>query len=686
MSKSGKKKRTRSKRQPKKAHQQRNSSTSKPRKVWSRCRFCGKSFAIDKSSNTHGTNKKLKLCSECSNRLEKHAKETYKREQQNSPSNQKTKKPDIPRSLFRRHEKLVRCPQCNSRVRHDRLEKHLEKIHGQQALSSKAKAKKTHKQQVPSKKSSRHVQTANKSNNDFYSNEQASANNRIRNRKGAIKGGSIQETLALFGHNKFNPGQEKAINSILAGHDLLVVLPTGSGKSLIYQVAAYHLPGTILVISPLIALMKDQVDKLTSLEIPAIFINSSLSSQEQEQRLTRMANGEYKLVYVAPERLRQYSFLETIKNIKIGLLTVDEAHCISQWGHDFRPDYLHIADFRQSIGNPNVVALTATATPKVKKEIKQLLHIPSAKEVTTGFDRPNIRLEVVSAQSAYKQRQQKLAILAKILEGWDETKGSIICYVGRRRDAAFVAWFFQKGLSLHAGYYHAGLESSQREAIQDDFITGKLPIVVATNAFGMGIDRSDVRMVIHHTMPGSLEAYYQEVGRAGRDGKPAKAILLYNERDRELQEYFIESSTLSYDDLARLHNALREHVGIEGWINPDQLTRELQFDKEGVKVRVGLQRLEEGGMVEQGTYEGLERLVCVHDWSDQEAREIVEQLQKYRKQREEQLEKMVAYASNENKCRRQMLLEHFGEKIKENKLDSCCDVCARSGGHGRLQC
>ena len=336
-------------------------------------------------------------------------------------------------------------------------------------------------------------------------------------------------------------------------------MPTGSGKSLIYQMAGLLNKGTTIIISPLISLMKDQVDKLNRRNIPATFINSTLSTSEKDERLQGVVRGKYKLVYVSPERLRQYFFCEEITRVRVDLLVVDEAHCISQWGHDFRPDYLHIADFRRKVGDPVTAAFTATATPRVQADIKKLLELQKCEKLTLGLDRPNIRFDVLPLNSTFKRHEQKLVILGNLLQKWQDE--ATIIYVGTRRDAETVSWFLRKKLVLPARHYHAGMEMAERNGVQEAFLSGKLPITVATNAFGMGIDRPDVRRVIHHTIPGSIEAYYQEAGRAGRDGQPAKALLLYNPMDRRLQDFFIDSSQLRYSDLRNLYNTLKQRAG-----------------------------------------------------------------------------------------------------------------------------
>jgi ATP-dependent DNA helicase RecQ len=314
---------------------------------------------------------------------------------------------------------------------------------------------------------------------------------------------------AHFNFPAFRPGQAEAIQQVLHGRHTLVVMPTGSGKSLIYQLAALQLPGVTLVISPLIALMKDQVDSLTRRSIAATYINSTLTASDQTDRLRALSEGRCKIVLVAPERLRSRAFREALSHIPISLLTVDEAHCLSQWGHDFRPDYLHIADARDHFHAPIVLALTATATPRVQDDVIQMLGLEHAERIVTGFNRPNLTLEVFSTPDV----KAKLNFLRDFLV---QTEGGGIIYTGTRRDAEEVADFVREVARVEVAFYHGSLDAETRTRVQDAFMAGDLPIVVATNAFGMGIDRPDVRFVLHYAVSGTLEAYYQEAGRRTR--------------------------------------------------------------------------------------------------------------------------------------------------------------------------
>jgi len=339
---------------------------------------------------------------------------------------------------------------------------------------------------------------------------------------------------ARFGFPDFRPGQERAVTSVLAGRDTLVVLPTGGGKSVCYQIPALLLPGITVVVSPLISLMKDQVDALTARGIPATFVNSTLSSGEVSERMARVARGDVKMLYVAPERFDVGSAAERLKEVGVSLLAIDEAHCISEWGHDFRPSYLRVAQVRERLGWPPVVALTATATQHVRTDIARQLRFQNAETIITGFDRTNLRYHVIPT----KTDADKDAALISVLR---EHEGVAIVYASTRRNVEKVTRTLEQA-RISALAYHAGLDDAHRHDVQNAFMNGDVRAIVATNAFGMGIDKANVRVVVHHAMPGTLEAYYQEAGRAGRDGKQSEVYLLHAFPDRFTHEFFIKGA------------------------------------------------------------------------------------------------------------------------------------------------
>jgi ATP-dependent DNA helicase RecQ len=355
-----------------------------------------------------------------------------------------------------------------------------------------------------------------------------------------------------FGFSDFREGQREVITAVLEGKDTVVVMPTGSGKSLCYQLPAMMFSGATLVVSPLIALMKDQVDALRVRGLPATFINSSLAEREQWARIDALRQGQFKLVYVAPERFRSKRFLDALKSIAVSLFAVDEAHCISTWGHDFRPDYLRLKGVIQALNETRegiqTVALTATATPYVRSDIIQQLGLREPQTFVSGFDRPNLTIDVVHTE----KEREKVARIKRLAKTYD---GSGIIYAATRKAVEQVALQLQgQGLSVSA--YHAGMGDAARVRAQEDFMTGRTQMIVATNAFGMGIDKPDIRFVAHYQMPGSIEAYYQEIGRAGRDGLPSSCVLLFNYADKNTHDFFIEGSYPSAEVVRDVYDAL----------------------------------------------------------------------------------------------------------------------------------
>ena len=344
---------------------------------------------------------------------------------------------------------------------------------------------------------------------------------------------------------------------MLAGRDAMAIMPTGQGKSLCYQFPSTLLPGLTLVISPLIALMQDQVAAMRQRKIAAAAFHSGLTGLEKSRVMQDLSQKRLQLLYLAPERMQHEGFLRLLRSLWVSLLVVDEAHCISQWGHDFRPDYLKIGRLRQELTNPPCLALTATATTRVQTDLCTRLSLRGPFRLVTGFRRGNLALSVRCCHS----RQEKLDTLAHLVR--ETAKGTILIYCATRRGVEEVAeWLGQFHQSV--GYYHAGLSDEERQHVHDEFRQGDLRILAATNAFGMGIDKPDVRLVVHFDIPGSIEAYYQEAGRAGRDGRPAACWLLFHERDLATQEYFIQQAAKDSQDAgraARMKTLLQEMLG-----------------------------------------------------------------------------------------------------------------------------
>jgi RecQ family ATP-dependent DNA helicase len=397
----------------------------------------------------------------------------------------------------------------------------------------------------------------------------------------------------FFGFEAFREGQGEVVESILAGHDTVVVMPTGGGKSLCFQLPALMRDGVTVVVSPLIALMKDQVDALHARGLPATFINSSLDFEEQKERIAGVRQGRFKLLYVAPERFRSNHFVETLKNAHISLFAVDEAHCISAWGHDFRPDYLRLQSFRTAIGRPQTVALTATATPYVRADIIEQLKLDEPRAFVSGFDRPNLSLGVVHTE----KEREKYARIRQLAEEYRGQSG--IVYTSTRKSVEQITRKLLDARLSVVGY-HAGMTDEERVRAQEDFMSGGAQVIVATNAFGMGIDKPDIRFVVHFHLPGSIEAYYQEIGRAGRDGGQSVCLLLFNYADKRTQDYFIEGSYPPPELIAKVYEALVS----TGQQRIELSTREIAA-RAGVRNEMAVQSalitLEKAGHIERGT-------------------------------------------------------------------------------------
>ncbi|HEY3613680.1 MAG TPA: RecQ family ATP-dependent DNA helicase, partial [Gaiellales bacterium] len=465
----------------------------------------------------------------------------------------------------------------------------------------------------------------------------------------------------LFGHASFRPGQQEAVEAAFAERDALVVMPTGSGKSLCYQLPGLALDGLTIVISPLVALMRDQGDALAAAGHGAArVLNASLPPGEAAAVLAALADGACTLVLVAPERFGDARFRSAIAGREIPLFAVDEAHCLSEWGHDFRPDYLRLADARDAVGARCTMALTATATPRVADDIRRALRLRDPLEVRTGVDRPNLTFDVAAVQG----ERARLALLTAGLA--DAGSRPAIVYAGTRNRCDDVAGHL-RAAGLPAEAYHAGLGAAERDARQARFMTSRDGVIVATTAFGMGVDKADVRSVWHWSLPASLEGYYQESGRAGRDGAPARCVLLHSPSDRGLVAHFIRRSEVGRDDVNGLLALIAERSDGDGRFavalgGLGDRARALV----AVAERVGAVELEPGRVDEA---RGTLRLRAV---GHRRASEVESASRHFARRRWDALEAISAYAAAAE-CRRAVLLRHFRDEHPPAPRGRCCD-------------
>jgi ATP-dependent DNA helicase RecQ len=473
---------------------------------------------------------------------------------------------------------------------------------------------------------------------------------------------SPEGLLARFGLESFRPGQREAVQAALDGRDSLVVMPTGGGKSLCYQLPALAEIGLVVVVSPLIALMSDQWRRLEEAGVPATMLASGMADGHNEAGLRGIESGESALVLAAPERFASGAFRRALASRKVGLFVVDEAHCVAEWGHDFRPDYLRLGEAIDNLGRPAVMAATATATPQVAREIAARLGLRDPVSVRSGFDRPNLTFDVASVEGKGAVARKRAALMHVL--GREESLPAIV-YCGTRKDTdSLAAELEQAGMAAVA--YHAGMTPEQRRASQEAFMSGSADVVVATNAFGMGVDKADVRTVIHWALPTSLEAYYQEAGRGGRDGRPGRAMLLASRMDLGRLIRFIKERETSVADV-------RAYVGrLRGMAGGDEVLA-IGHGQLGERDRVLLSIAERAGAVElqPGGPEGL----LVRLTGQGSPRAAAESIRAARERSWDSYRSIERYSSEGERCRRRQILDHFGDEEPTAPTGRCCDVC-----------
>jgi ATP-dependent DNA helicase RecQ len=473
-----------------------------------------------------------------------------------------------------------------------------------------------------------------------------------------------------LGYHDLRPGQLETIRLILAGHDTLSVMPTGSGKSAIYQIAATFIQGPTVIVSPLIALQKDQLESIRASSLAeAAIVNSNVRAADKREAFEKLETGDLEFLFLAPEQLANEDTMSKLLANPPTLFVVDEAHCMSEWGHDFRPEYGRLGKFIEQLGRPRVLALTATAAPQVREEIVTRLGMKDARTVVWGFDRPNIHLAVETCPDEPTKRRLVVDRVRDLVRAGQKPG---IVYTATRAHAEDVAKWLSEEAHLKAEPYHAGLKKERREQIQDWFMTDVVDVIVATNAFGMGVDKPDVRFVLHYDVPEAPDAYYQEIGRAGRDGQPAQALLLYRPEDAGMRKAMASSGKLAEDQVETVLTAIQDAP--RGGIDTKDLAAQLAEEHENLsaaKVAKSINRLEEIGAVKvsaEGQVTATRKRVNV----EKAAGAAVEEQEAYRRYRVGRVEIMKGYAET-TECRRHYLLNYFGEQSDD--LCNHCDNC-----------